>query len=246
MLYHLKAINNDDQAKWTKALREFRTTATAALVEEEQGGDDHNENGLMLPPTPTLEIEHERYNFKQQVKSGLNLSMDLLTDIQEYMRTIDQLLSSSQQHQLASEKQRILDSIAYQQSLWRTLNTHFNDMLVPSSPSASASAAASSRNQDASHLTIPGNMSPFIHSNGSWRGSVISDQYFDAEEILLSEECDSEEFVNVDHYTDDDDDDDDYIEEEEDDGKRIWGFKDVYVDAVHLPTLSSTPPPLFF
>lgn len=204
MLYHLKTLNAEDQAKWTNALREFRMLPNNNV--SSNNNDEHLQHptdSCTFPPTPTF--EKGEHVLKHYLKEGSDTTSQLMTDMEAYMHRIDQLvgqLGLSTAH-LAPERKHIMDTLCHQKDLWRKAILCCDE---------EQSAA-----QPETHMSLPTRreLSPFIHSNTSWRGSAISEQYFDAEEILLSDEDEEDESPIVDDT--DDDDDEDY----DDDGKCI-------------------------
>lgn len=199
MLYHLKTLNAEDQAKWTNALREFRM-----LPNNNDEHLQHPTDPCTFPPTPTF--EKGDHVLKHYLKEGSDTTTQLMADMEAYMHRIDQLvgqLGLSTAH-LAAERKHIMNTMRYQKDLWHKA------ILCCDEEQSAASAA-----QPETHMSLPPRreLSPFIHSNASWRGSAISEQYFDAEEILLSDEDEEDESPIV----DDTDDDEDY----DDDGKCI-------------------------
>ncbi|KAI7886434.1 hypothetical protein K492DRAFT_233447 [Lichtheimia hyalospora FSU 10163] len=203
MLYHLKTLNAEDQAKWTNALREFRMLPSNLPCNNEEHLQ-HPTDPCMLPPTPTF--ENGDHVLQHYFKEGSETTTQLMADMEAYMHRIDQLVTQlglSTAH-LAPERKKIMDTMGYQKDLWHKAKLLYDEEQTAAPPSSSAMPK-----QSETHLTLPRReLSPFIHSNASWRGSAISDQYFDAEEILLSDEEDESPIV------DDTDDDEDYDDDD--------------------------------
>lgn len=207
MLYHLKTLNAEDQAKWTNALREFRMLPNNNNEEQYPLQHPTDPSSCMLPPTPTF--EKEDHGLRHYLKEGSETTTQLMADMEAYLHRIDQLVAQlglSTAH-LAPERKHIMDIMGYQKDLWHKAMRYCDE----------EQPATCTTKQPETHLTLPPRreLSPFIHhSNASWRGSAISDQYFDAEEILLSDEDEEDESPVVVDDTDDDDD-----EDYDDDGK---------------------------
>ena len=203
MLYHLKTLNAEDQAKWTNALREFRMLPSNLACNNEEHLQ-HPTDPCMLPPTPTF--ENGDHALQHYFKEGSETTTQLMADMESYMHRIDQLVTQlglSTAH-LTPERKKIMDTMGYQKELWHKVKLLYDEEQAAAPPSSAMPK------QSETHLTLPRReLSPFIHSNASWRGSAISDQFFDAQEILLSDEEDESPIV------DDTDDDEDY----DDDGK---------------------------
>ncbi|KAI8147715.1 Oxysterol-binding protein-domain-containing protein [Fennellomyces sp. T-0311] len=221
MIYHLKTLSAEDQAKWTKALRDYRTTTPL---------EDQQQQEAVLQPVSSDD------GYQTDVRKGLQLATTMFADLTDYFRLAEEALEESHAvpddlKRLAAEKQRILDEMIQMQQLWRRLeeggqqNDHNDNAMLPTPPldivqrqdfdmaRRQDSPFDMIRRHETPFLSVP--QSPanfFLHSNASaaasWRGSVMSEQFFDAEEILLSGEED-EDFRIAEEDSDDDEDDED-------------------------------------
>lgn len=206
MLYHLKTLSSEDHERWTAAFREYRS----GVLENDLGQATNGDNeGVQVPDTNgTIVVGTSRAI--AALETGLSGSAALAADIAKMGKNIDHLRTLLQRLALAAESRelyqqlsdlaaqlskdhtQVRDTADEQYRQWRTVR----DLLA-------TDKAAGLENQDsADHYS-------FRKSVTSTRSS-ISEQFFDAEDIVLSGGDDDffqgEEEGNEEDSSDDDED----------------------------------------
>ncbi|KAI9482535.1 Oxysterol-binding protein-domain-containing protein [Zychaea mexicana] len=273
MIYHLKTLTAEDQAKWTKALRDYRTTPPAPVDEcqqqqlaflqqiQEETTTAMHENNSAMPPPPSstaaaITKNSDSQYYQQHIKKGTKLATLLLADMTGYFRRVDEELDLVPSHGrsadnaiqgfLAESKQRILDELMQMQALWRDIEQQHTiqskddtDTMLPTPPFDNGVQRQDSpfdvmKRQETPFLSVPPSPANLFmyHNNttvSSWRGSTLSEQFFDAEEILLSgEDEDEDDFRIAEEEDSDDDDDDEYDDDRTPSTDSIELMKDAY------------------
>lgn len=230
MLYHLKALTAEDQEKWTKALREYRSP----IIPDEQDVEQRI-------PSPPLLSTHDKISLLHQVRVGAEAVRTMQADINHYMRLVDQLLAlvdeggvkTSLALQLAAFKRKVSFGVVDDLDAWVNIERKLalvgrgsssQDGSRPlSPPTLFPPFTTLSDGQDEKDPSIRANPSLYArHENvsvaRSWQESVLSEQYYDAEEILLSGE---EDYSDAGDDNIDEDDEDEENDDDDDDADNI-------------------------
>ncbi|KAF7726883.1 hypothetical protein EC973_008390 [Apophysomyces ossiformis] len=186
MLYHLKAITQEDHEMWTKALRSCKAD-TAEAIEDCLMVEEHS--NLFLQAEQGVKGAGELFeNFKKLCDSADKLHQLILEGSTEK----NQLLGLSSQ--LIADKDMLSEIIGRQKnqwhSIWKAISPTMNNQQQRISGSIGETL-------DIQHSTV--RRAASLNSGAS----VFSEQFFDAEDIVLSAEDDIvEEEVTVGDSTD--------------------------------------------
>ncbi|KAG0171880.1 hypothetical protein DFQ28_006578 [Apophysomyces sp. BC1034] len=182
MLYHLKALTAEDYDMWTKTLREFRN------------------DGQQPQQTQTSITSEEAWS---EVEQGVRGSTALTASVSQYIRNADMMkdllcelgkrsgLEDVQDRlaelavQLNKDKGDVVQAAEEQHRRWHTVQDMLHTVLQGEPLSRTAGVRFAEDLETADHVTS--------ERRASVRASVFSEQFFDAQEILLSGDEDDDE-----------------------------------------------------
>ncbi|KAF7726191.1 hypothetical protein EC973_008989 [Apophysomyces ossiformis] len=182
MLYHLKALSVDDYEMWTKALRDFRN----------EGQQTQQPETFITPERAWSEVEQ-----------GVRGSTALTTNLSQYVRNADIMkdllyevskrsgLEDIQEKlaeltlQLNKDKESVMEAAEDQRKQWHTVQDMLHSVLQGEPVSRPSGVTFADDLQARHNITRERPVSV--------RASVFSEQFFDAQEILLSGDEDDDE-----------------------------------------------------
>jgi hypothetical protein len=190
MIYHLKALTEQEYESWSSALREFRA-ATDNDTEVEQESEMPMDNKRI---SRSINSSHQiDKRLKAQVEQGVQLSSQLQgisAQLMEKVMDLRQFLPPQAQalmDQIEREKRLLLSNTDDQLFQWQSVQAYLSNHRRSGGTASPISP----------HITDIEEQEPqkyrtvSVHS----RMSGYSDQFFDAEDIVLSDEEDHENII---------------------------------------------------